>query len=726
MLHKTFVIEFLVTQRQFYMIQYGLKQDKGFFVKMDHITRTTCGICQIGCGVLANVADGRVTTIAGDPDHPLNKGALCPKGLASLEYLYHPQRLRQPMKRTGKRGEGKWRRVSWEEAIEFTGKNLVNIKDRFGPETIAFMRGAAKGVQDELLARFANLVGSPNFLSMGYVCFIPRHHASMLTYGHFPIPDIDHPSKTIIVWGENTSETLFHVNMRILRAQKNGAKVIVIDPVKTDDARKADLWLRVKPGTDLSLALGMIHVIVTQSLYDKAFVQHYTVGFDLLVSAVQHYTPECVSGITSIPADTIRNVAKIYATEKPSVIQWGNGIDHSPDNVQTARAICILRAITGNLGLPGGEIEWTRPSILPRGSASFSLHDRIPSEVRQRRLKGKEVLLPNVFYALQQNVLDAMIEGKPYPVRAGYVQGSNPLLSYPNAKKTYKALMALDFLAVSDMFLTPTAALADIVFPSVMYLEFDSIVAPPYSLPVVSVQQKVTRIPDCRSDFEVLSALSGKMGFGEDFWSSEEECLNMILEPAGITFDEFRNIGFLNGTKDIKRFEQSGFATPSGKVEIFSERLQGWGFDPLPVYREPVIKVDSDYPLVLTTMKRAPYRHSGGKQVPSLRKLHPEPVVLVNPDTGHENSIDNDSWVTIETALGTINQKAIFDPALDPGVICCDYGWWNPDAPEQTLFGWQKSNLNILIEDDTTVGKEMGTPQLRGIPCRIRPSPQPP
>lgn len=626
------------------------------------------------------------------------------------------------MKRIGKRGEGKWQTISWEEAIDLIGKNLLKVKNKYGPEAITFMRGAAKGVQDELLARFANLVGSPNFLSMGYVCFIPRHNASMLTYGHFSIPDIDHPSKTIIVWGENTSETLFHVNLRILEAQKKGSKLIVIDPVKTEDARRSDHWLRIKPGTDLALALGMIHVIVKESLCDKPFVEQYTTGFEHLVSAVEKYTPGFVAQITFVPADTIREVARLYAKEKPSIIQWGNGVDHTVDNVQTARAICILRAITGNLGIPGGEIEWAKPSILPRGSAAFSLHNRIPPEVRQRRLTGKEGLLPNVFYALQQNVLDAMITGKPYPIRAGYVQGSNPLLSYPNAKKTYESFMSLDFLAVSDMFITPTAALADVVLPSVMYLEFDSVVAPPYSFPVVSIQQKTTRIPDCRSDFEVLRDLAVTMGYGDDFWNTEEECLDMILKPAGITFREFRNIGFLEGTKEYRRFEQKGFATPSGKVEIFSERLKEWGFDPLPCFREQIAPFDPAFPLVMTTMKRGPYRHSGGKQIPSLRKLHPEPVVLINPETGKKLGIEDNGWVIIETSLGRITQKAAFDSSIDPGTICADYGWWTPEASPISLFGWQDSNVNIIVHDGPAVGREMGTPQLRGIPCRIFPS----
>jgi anaerobic selenocysteine-containing dehydrogenase len=560
---------------------------------------------------------------------------------------------------------------------------------------------------------------------MGYVCFIPRRNASILTYGHFPIPDFDRPPRTIIVWGENTSETLFHVHSRISKAQQNGARIIVIDPVKTDDAERSDVWLRIKPGTDLALALGMVHVIVREGLYDKNFVEHYTIGFEDLAAAIDQYTPEFVARVTAIPADAIRESARWYATEKPAVIQWGNGIDHGINNFQTARTICILRAITGNLGIPGGELEWAEPPILPRGSSEFSLHERIPPAVRQKRLTGEDKLLPNVFYALQRNALDAMISGKPYPIRAGYVQGSNPLLSYPNAKKTYEAFMGLDFLAVSDMFLTPTAALADIVLPSVMYLEFDSVVAPPYSLPVVSVQQKVTRIPDCRSDFEILRDLAQLLGHGDDFWNTEEECLDMILKPAGVTFNEFRNIGILKGMKDYRRYERKGFATPSGKVEIFSKRLKEWGFDPLPNLREQGPAPDPAFPLVLTTMKRGAYRHSGGKQIPSLRKLHPEPVVLVNPETGKKYGIEDNSWITIETRLGSITQKAAFDSSINPGTLCADYGWWTPEASPENLFGWNDSNINIIVHDGPEVGKEMGTPQLRGIPCSIGPAPQP-
>jgi anaerobic selenocysteine-containing dehydrogenase len=209
------------------------------------------------------------------------------------------------------------------------------------------------------------------------------------------------------------------------------------------------------------------------------------------------------------------------------------------------------------------------------------------------------------------------------------------------------------------------------------------------------------------------------MGFGEDFWNTDEECLDMILKPAGITFDEFRNIGILYGTKEYRKFEHAGFATPSGKVEIFSERLKDWGFDPLPTYRKSTTNSDSAFPLVLTSMKRAPYRHSGGRQIPSLRKLHPEPSAIIHPDTGKNYGIHEGSWVVIETTNGKITQKAVFDSVIDPEIVCVDYGWWYPEASQTELFGWQDANVNILVGYGAHVGKEMGTPQLRGIPCRI-------
>jgi anaerobic selenocysteine-containing dehydrogenase len=690
----------------------------------DRTVKTTCGICQIGCGVLAHVADGRVTKIEGDPDNPLNQGKLCPKGMASLEYLYHPDRIRQPLKAVGKRGEGKWSPISWDEALDLIASRLMESKKRYGPESVVFMRGAAKGLQDDYLTRFANAFGSPNITSMAHVCFVPRKTASAMTYGFYAIPDLDYPPKCVIVWGENASETLHHVDSRIMKAVKNGATLIVIDPYRNEIAESAQTWVRLRPGSDLAFALGMLNVIIEESLHDPYFVEHHTTGYEELKNHIQQYSPEKMSDVTWVPPKVIREVARIYAKNRPACIQWGNGIDHSVSNFQTARAICILRAITGNLGIPGGELKWSPPPILERGAPTFSLYERIPPAVRQKRITGEENLLPILFYALPQAVIETMLSGSPYAIRCAYVQGCNPLLTYPNVKKVYQALEKLNFLVVSDMFMTPTALLADLVLPAVTYLEFDSIVAPPYSLSVATVQQQVTSIHDCRSDYRILQGLAAKMGLGESFWETEEECLDSILSPAGITFKEFRDIAVLQGTKRYRTHQGEGFPTPSKKVEFFSQKLKECGFDPFPTWHEQggrlaTSECSEEYPMLFTTWKRAPFRHSGGRQIGSLREMHPEPLVFIHPETAKQIGVEEGDQVWIETEIGRITQQVTVNEEIDSRVALLDYGWWFPEEGEASFYGWEKSNVNMLISDSPPYGKEMGTPTLRGLRCRI-------
>ena len=685
--------------------------------------RSTCGLCQIGCGIIVHMDNGRVSKIEGDPDNPLNQGKLCLKGHASLEYLYHPERLQQPLKRLGERGEGKWLPISWEEALDKVANELTKTKDKYGAASVVFIRGAAKGPHDEYLTRFANAFGSPNIAGMAHVCFVPRRNASVITYGFYAIPDFDYPPDTAVIWGNNLPETLHHVYQRMVKSVEQGTKLVVIDPRKP--SYQADLWLKLRPGSDLALALGMLNVIINENLYDQIFVEKWTVGFPELKAHVQDYTLEKVAAITWLPPEMIKQAARLYATSKPACIQWGNGIDQGVNSFQTARAICILRAITGNLGRPGGELKWLQPSLTERSSPAFSLLDKIPPEVRQRRITTDDKLLPIAYHVLPQGIIKAIRHGEPYPVRTAYVQGCNPLLTYSNARETYHALLDLDFLAVADMFMTPTAALADIVLPVASYLEFDSIVTPPYSLAVASVQQKVTRLPGCYSDYEILRDLSGKMGLGEHFWNTEEECLDFMLAPSGITFDEFRKVGVIKGSKLYRNFQSQGFATPSGKVELYSNQLKEWGFDPLPVYYEPPEtpysepELTTEHPLTLITWKRDPYRHSGGRQINSLRDSHPEPVVMIHPETADKQGIEDGDWVYIETKRGGIRQKAALTADIDPRVVGVDYGWWFPEKGITELYGWADSNVNILTDDQLPFNREMGSSNLRGLLCKV-------
>jgi anaerobic selenocysteine-containing dehydrogenase len=673
------------------------------------------------------MADNNITHIEGDPDSPVNKGALCAKGLASLEYLNHPHRLKYPLRRKGERGGGEWVQISWDEALDAVAEAFTKAKAEYGPESLVFMRGSFKGgYQGTLLGRFANALGAPNIASMASVCYVPRVYGSVFTHGYNPVADYEYPPACIVVWGANLADTRIGEHRQTVRVLQKGSKLIVIDPRKIGLSDKADIWLQPRPGSDLALALGMINVIINEHLYDEQFVSNWTVGFDELKTHVQDYPPEAVEQLSWVAASTIKQAARLYASNKPAIIQIGNAIDHTMNNFQTARAISILRAITGNLGVPGGELFCSPPGIrLPMGSPELELREKISDEQRAKRLNAKDGLLPTIFYSLPQSIVKAILHGKPYPIRAGFIQGGNMLLTYSNAQQTYNALQKLDFLVVADMFMTPTAGLADIVLPVATYLEFDSIVAPPY-YPVAQVQQKVGQVGECRSDFEILRDLAQRLGFGEYFWESEQKGLDYILGPAGLSFEEFRNIAVLQGHKEYRKHEKDGFKTPSGKVELYSSKLKEWGFDPLPTYHElpetplSAPELVKQYPLVFTSWKEGVFRHSSGRQINSLRDTHPEPVVWLHPDTAGKQGIADGDSVYIETKRGRIRQKALLTKDIDPRVVGVDYAWWFPENGPDNMYGWAEANLNVLTDDSPPYGREMGTANLRGILCKIQ------
>lgn len=698
----------------------------------ERVVKSTCGLCQAGCGVRVHIENNTPKQIEGDPDSPVNKGALCAKGLASLKYLNHPDRLKHPLKKKEAHNGGEWERISWDAALDIVAHELTEAKTVYGPESLIFIRGSFKGAYEgTFMGRFANALGAPNIASMASVCYEPRTLGSELTCGFSPVPDYNYPPACTVVWGANLADTRIGEHGQTIRAVQKGSKLIVIDPRKIKLSEKADLWLQPRPGSDLALALGMLNVIIEECLFDENFIDNWTVGFNELKTHVQDYSPEVVEQLTWVKASAIKQAAALYATSGPAVIQMGNAIDHNMNNFQTARAISILRAISGNLGVPGSEISCTPPPIrLPMGSPELDLREMISDELRAKRLNAADGLLPMLFYSLPESIVKAILHDDPYPVRAGFIQGGNMLLTYTNAQKTYQALKKLDFLIVSDMFMTPTAAMADIVLPAATYLEFDSIVAPPY-YPVAQIQQKVDQVGESRSDFRILQDLAQRLGFGQHFWHSEQESLDYILNPAGLTFEEFRNIAVIEGHKNYRQHEKHGFKTPSGKVELYSDRLKEWGFDPLPVIHQSEAfsvhrpELNKEFPFVLTSWKSGVFRHSGGKQIPTLRDTHPEPVVWIHPDAAARLGIADGDSVSIETQRGKIRQKAYLTNNIDPRVVGVDYAWWFPEKGPENLYGWAEANINILTDDGPPYGREMGTPNLRGFSCRIRRYPNP-
>jgi anaerobic selenocysteine-containing dehydrogenase len=666
------------------------------------------------------VENGRITKIEGDPDSPLNRGTICAKGLAQIEKLNHPDRLKYPMKRTGERGEGKWNRISWDEALGTITEKISEIIKGDGPRTISFAQGTPKGLELFLLIRLANLLNIPNISTVGNVCHMPRETASTFTCGFFPIPDYDHPPACVVVWGSNLFQTNEEgiLGSQLKRALDQGAKLIVIDPRKTAIASKADLWLQPRPGTDLALALGILRVIIYKDLYEKDFVEGWTKGFPELKEHLQQYPLEKVSEITWISKEKIIEVAHLFSQTKPACIQWGNALEHNPNSFQCARALLILMAITGNLDVPGGNVNRPAPPIMRPGE--FVLVKKFPNK-KENILSPEFRLSTMMGFVPSQLIVKAILTEKPYPIRMMYIQGGNPLLSYANSMETFRAMKKLHFLAVSEIFLTPTAQLADIVLPAATNFEFDDIGH--FGLPhgfILARPKIVEPMAECWPDSKILNELGKRLGYGQYFWNDMRECLKEILKPAGMTYDDFKNIGILKGKWEYRGYEKKGFNTPSGKVEIYSQQLKEWGYDPLPSYQDlPESPLLKEYPLIFTSAKDPFYFHSAYRNISSLRKLSPEPIVLIHPETASHLGIDEGDWVSIETKQGTIRQKAKLNTEIDPRLIVLSFGWWFPERKDLELSGWKESNLNILTNNDPPYEPAIGSTSLRGVPCRI-------
>ena len=673
-----------------------------------------------GCGILAHVENGRITKIEGDPDSPLNRGTICAKGIAQIEKLNHPDRLKYPMKRIGERGEGKWERISWVEALETIAGKVRETIDREGTRAISFAQGTPKGLELFLLIRLANLLHIPNISTPGNVCHMPRETASTLTCGFFPIPDYDHPPACVVVWGSNLFQTNEEgiIGSQLRRALDQGAKLIVIDPRKTGVASRADLWLQPKPGTDLALALGILRVIVDKDLYERTFVEGWTKGFQELKEHLQQYPLEKISGITWISKEKIMEMAHLFSQTKPASIQWGNALEHNPHSFQCARALVILMAITGNLDAPGGNVNRPSPPIMRPGE--LVQIKKFP-EKKEKILSPEFRLSTMMGFVPSQLIVKAILTEKPYPIRMMYIQGGNPLLSYANSMETFKAMKKLHFLAVSEIFLTPTAQLADIVLPAAANFEFDDIGH--FGLPhgfILARPKIVEPMEESWPDSKILNELGKRMGYGQYFWDDMRECLEEILKPAGMTYNDFKSMGILKGKWEYRGYEKKGFNTPSGKVEIYSQQLKEWGYDPLPSYQDlPESPLLKEYPLIFTSAKDPFYFHSAYRNISSLRKLSPEPIVLIHPETASHLGIDEGDWVSIETKQGTIRQKAKLNTEIDPRLIVLSFGWWFPERKDLELSGWKESNLNILTNNDPPYEPAIGSTSLRAVPCRI-------
>ncbi|MGB8577001.1 MAG: molybdopterin-dependent oxidoreductase, partial [Pseudolabrys sp.] len=552
------------------------------------ILKSVCRSCHGGCGTLLHVRDGVLVKVEGDPQSPLNHGRLCPIGTVTVDLVNHPDRLQYPMRRRGKRQSGEWDRISWDEALDEIAERLLAIRKNFGPEAIALGTGTGRH-HIRWVSRFGHALGTPNWCEPGFAqCFHPRVNTCILTFGDFPVSDFTGgtPPACMLFWGHNPlnsgpdGETRFNVR----EALDTNPKIIVVDPRETELARQAEVWLQLRPGTDDALALAFLNIIIGEQLYDAPFIEQWTHGFDLLREHVRTFTPEWAAPITWVGAEKIRAAARLFAHTKPAMLDWGCAIEHTPKCIQTIRAISMLPALTGNVDVPGGWVFGMH------GIGRFpSLIENLTPEANAKRLGADHFKLlagegADLPAAHIPTLLQAMREGKPYPVKAFLVFGNNTLTTYANSSQVYESLMKLDFMVCADLFMTPTAELADIILPAASWPEIDQLAGlPTVAANVVLANQRAVRIGECKADEEIFVELARRMKLPVGT-ESVEEVLNLQLARGGLnmTFAQLKEKGSVTVPFKYRKYEDGGFKTRTGKIELYSTRFKEMGYAPLP------------------------------------------------------------------------------------------------------------------------------------------------
>lgn len=704
----------------------------------EKIVKTACGLCAPGtCGMLVHVKNGRMVGVEGNPECPFSHGSLCAQGLNAVELVYHPDRLKYPMKRIGQRGESKWQRISWDEALDIIAQHLREIREKYGPLGVAVARGTGRPQASPAVRRFLDAWGSPNGIDYTHNCLTPRRLASMLLYStKFILPDLEN-TNCVVLWGSNVTHT---GNCRggheLANTLKRGVKMICIDPYQTPLASKADVWLQVRPGTDCALALAWLNVIIGENRYDKEFVDKWTNGFDRLARHVQEFTPEWAEPITWVSAEKIRQAARLFTAARPSSIFIGVAVQFGMNTTSTLRSIFSLPAVVGDIDVPGGQCFSNIPEKV---TTSFGEWKEWSKQTSSNSVGARFPLLAQAHNITASHAgWRAVLHSDPYPIRAILVHGGNPLVGHENARNfVYKAIMSLDFISAMDQFMTPTAELADIVLPATTPFERDEVHTPSFSsLPryIPAASPKVIEpLWECRDDVDVFADILKRVGIDMGVRTCRELLDNTFLKPQGIDFEEFTKRGWEFVPDVWKKYEKGllrsdgkpGFNTPSGKVELYSDYLESLGMEPLPVHKEPLEspygdpELAKEYPLVLSTGIRSQvFFHSQYRQLPTLREIHPEPIVRINPETAAKHNIKDGDWVYIESPRDRCKQKAKLTLGIDPRVVLAEHDWWFPEmsAPE---YGVWESNINMLTSEEPPYDPGIGSTPVRSLLCKI-------
>ena len=701
--------------------------------------RTAPG-CHDKCGLLLYVKDGKVDHVEGDPEDPNTNGRLCPRCLALTETLYHPDRQLYPMKRA-REDRGKkdaWERISWDEAYEIIVREYRKIIDKYGANSIANLTGTGRDPLGYGFFVSAALGTNNHGMSLaGQGCYLPRSVSSSFKSGLLCVPDysqnfIDrydnpewrHPD-WIVVWGNNSIVSSADGTMGcwITDCMKRGSKVITVDPKLTWIAGKSEYWLQVRPGTDLALALALGHIIVEEDLYDHDFVEKWTYGFEQYAERVKEITPEFAAEKCGLSVEGIYAVARAIGNAEAWALQWGVAMDHSTTGFYMGMATWDLVALCGQFDRPGG----MAPSESPFGAVAtwevdINMTNFIPQDPEEEKRSKSTVLTDDKPVLKILNMpspeaeFKAMVGEGPYPIKGTFMQATNPIANMAaRSEETMRALQSTDFNLVIDLWMTPTAqACADVFLPVCCFPERPGITAHYDRLAAIvkAVEPAGESRSDQRIDVELGRALKGEDVFP---WKTDEEFYDFILRRTDMTYEDVKNQNWIYPKHEYFKYEKGllradgkpGFNTPTGRYEFYSMALASCGLDPVVHFIEPLEgpantpELAKEYPLILTTGARNwGYFHSEGRQIPSLRRLHPDPTVMIHPADAKRAGVQDGDWVLIENRYGSCKQKANVTCRIKEGVVSADHGFWFPerkDEPVGNPFGAFDCNINKLL-----------------------------
>lgn len=678
--------------------------------------QTVCRFCDHECPVTVELDEAnQPVRITHDR---IREGFFCPGGVNALELMHNPKRVRTPLiAQTGADGKKSFRQASWEEALALTAEKLHAAFQQYGQESVVAIGGFNKPIHRAAYQRFCNVAGIINRVVTGNMCHMVQSVSAVHTFGTPLKPNLSKETKTIVLWGLNPANTMRWDSRALLNTVENGADLILVDPIPGIYAAKAKTWLPITPGTDLALIFGMIHIILEKGWYDQSFVEKHTVGLEELREPVAAYTLERTAELCGIEADRIVEAAQMIAKNGPVAFMYGNALHHNHDSYQKCRGMAILIALTGNVDVPGSMLS--PGGMSPRNRTyGTSLHntEAFPSQWRERGLTYDKYPLKEYNGVSGQEAVRAMQAGK---IRAGYVHAADPVLQWADSKATARALGSLDFLAVSDFLLTPTAMQADVVFPAATYLEYESVIIDENEN--LRYSPRLSSQYDVLPDFEILRRLTVSMGKEDGFWTDAEAYWDAILEPYGYTLQDLREKGYVETPYQpepmrVRNYRETGFPTSDGKIHLVLSEREGW-VAPIPSYEPMQQAVDAAYPLHCTTYKPGAFFGGAGQQTKRQISMQPVPVAYIGTDVAERYGLSDGDQIRVISRTGCCIQAAKVAEGMARNTVALSNARWLPDED-----GWEEqlaACANNLSSMDLDTGKEIPAFSCRGIACRI-------